>query len=290
MPSKAILYHILAVVVVLIWGVTYVSSKVLLLHGMTPAEIFTVRFVIAYALIWFISPRKLLADSWRDEFLLFLLGLTGGSLYFVSENVALTLSYSTNVSFIVSSNPLFIVLLGLLFVREVRWSWPLIIGSLLAICGVGVIIFNGHVLKLNPLGDFLALMAALSWAVYSLLIRLIDKRYSSVFITRKVFFYGLLTMFPWFLVHPWDFSFSGFLDTAVLGNILFLSLVASLGCFFAWTVVVKKIGMVTASNYLYLNPLATVVASAVTLAEPFTALAALGAVMILGGIYLSQKR
>lgn len=291
MKTKLLPYHILAIVTVLIWGVTFVNSKVLLLSGLRPSEIFVLRFLLAYVAIWTLSPRRLLCDTWRDEALMVVLGLTGGSLYFVSENVAVGISYTTNVSFIVSTNPLLLVLLSLLFVKEVKATPRLIGGSLLALMGVAIVILNGRfVLRLNPLGDLLALVAATTWAVYGLVLRLVNRRYSSVFLTRKVFFYGLVTMLPVFIARPWSFPLSGLLEPRVLANLLFLGLVASFACYCSWSVVVKKIGVVKVTNYLYLNPVSTIVASALVLHEPFTWLAAVGAALILVGIYLANSR
>lgn len=166
---------------------------------MTPEEIFTVRFIIAYFCIWFISPRKLFSDSLADEMRMLLLGLTGGSLYFVSENTAIGLTYVNNVSFIVCSAPLATTLLAIAIFKDVHATWKIISASLLSLLGVALVIFNGHfVLHLSPLGDFLALCACLCWAVYSLLLRGVSNRYGAVFITRKVFFYGLVTIVPVF--------------------------------------------------------------------------------------------
>ena len=77
--------------------------------------------------------------------------------------------------------------------------------------GVGLIVFNGSfVLKISPIGDLLTLLAALSWAFYSLIIKKMAGRYPTIFITRKIFFYGVLTILPAFLLHPLQ------PDTAVL--------------------------------------------------------------------------
>lgn len=282
--------HAVAIMVVLIWGVTFINSKVLLQHGMTPEEIFVVRFLLAYGCIWCISPRQLWCQSWRDEFLMVLLGLTGGSLYFVTENEAVGLTLVNNVSFIVCTAPLFTVLLALLLFRDVRATHRLILGSVIALLGVGTIIFNGQfVLHLSPAGDLLALAAALCWAAYSILIRSVSRRYSSVFITRKVFAYGLLTVLPFFLWRPWQFPLTSFLQPEIWGNLLFLGLVASFACFALWSWAVKRIGALSTSNYIYLNPVATVAASAIFLAEPITAVAALGMVLILLGVYLANS-
>ena len=155
---------------------------------------------------------------------------------------------------------------------------------------MALVIFNGRfILKLNPLGDFLAFVAALCWAVYSILLKLVANRYSAVWITRKVFFYGLVTMIPFFAVHPWQFPLSGFLHPVIAGNLIFLGFIASFLCFFLWSWVNKKIGALKASNYIYLNPITTVVVSALVLSEPMTTLAFVGSAMILIGVFFANR-
>ena len=281
-------YHLLAIAVVLIWGCTFVNSKVLLMNGLEAHEIFTFRFLFAYICIWFISPRKLWANSWKDELLMVLLGVTGGSLYFVTENEAVRIDYVNNVSFIVCTAPLLTMLLALAFLKSVKATRNLIIGAVVATLGVALVVFNGHfLLKLNPLGDFLALCAGLSWAVYSLMLRRVS-HYSAVFVTRKVFFYGLISVLPMYFFRPWKFPLEGFLKPEIWGNLLFLGLVASFACFILWSWVSKKLGALTASNYIYLNPVSTVVFSALFLDEHMTLLAYLGSALILLGVYLSN--
>ncbi len=284
-------YHILAIVTVLVWGVTFVNSKILLQHGMEAHEIFTLRFLFAYICIWTISPHRLWADTKKDEFCFILLGITGGSLYFITENMAVKMDYVTNVSFIVCTAPLLTAILALLFLKGVKAAKPLVAGSVFATLGVALVVFNGHfVLRLNPLGDFLAISAAFCWAIYSILLRFVTGHYGSVFITRKVFFYGLITVLPVYIVRPWSFPLVGFLNVAVWGNLLFLGVVASFVCFLTWSFVSKKLGALTASNYIYLNPVSSLAASAVVLNEPMTVLAYVGSAQILLGVYLSNKK
>lgn len=282
-------YHLLAIAVVLTWGVTFVNSKVLLNHGMQAHEIFFVRFLLAYVCIWLISPRRLWSDSLADELRLILLGITGGSLYFITENMAVKIGYVNNVSIIVCTAPLLTTLLALLIFKDFTANRPLIVGSIAATVGVMLVVFNGHIyLRLNPLGDILALSAALCWAVYSLLLRKMS-HYSSVFITRKVFFYGLITVLPVFIFRPWNFPFSGFIHPVVAGNLLFLGLIASFVCFVLWSFVSKKLDALTASNYIYLNPISTITTSAIVLHEHMTWMATLGSLFILIGVYLANK-
>ncbi|MCD8186965.1 MAG: DMT family transporter, partial [Rikenellaceae bacterium] len=136
----------------------------------------------------------------------------------------------------------------------------------------------------------LCLLSALSWALYTITLRRVNGRYSTLFITRKVFFYGLLTLLPVFLVDPPTVRPSALLTPAVAGNLLFLGLVASLLCYLVWNQVVKRLGGVRANNYIYASPLVTLLASALILNEQITWVAVLGAGMIIGGVYLAGKK
>lgn len=290
-PKKNYTYHIIAILVVGIWGLTFISTKVLIEHGLSPQEIFLLRFLMAYLGIWFISPHKLFADNWKDELWLLLGGVTGGSFYFLTENTALEITLATNVAFIVCTTPLLTTILSLLIYKKEKATAGLIAGSLLALIGVALVVYNGHfVLKISPLGDFLTLLAALSWAFYSLIMKKMFGRYRTTFITRKIFFYGVLTVLPAFLIHPWQFSLSGLLQPAVWMNLLFLGVLASLICFVVWNIVLKQLGTVRASNYIYLNPLFTLVGSAILLNEHLTVMSLMGAMLILGGVYWAGRR
>lgn len=249
-------YHLIAILTVAIWGLTFISTKVLINHGLTPQEIFFYRFLIAYLGIWVISPKRLFTNNWQDELWLVAGGIFGGSLYFFTENTALGITQASNVSFIICTAPLLTTILSLLFYKSEKASKGLIYGSLLALMGVGLIVFNGSfVLKISPIGDLLTLLAALSWAFYSLIIKKMAGRYPTVFITRKIFFYGVLTILPAFLLHPLQPDTAVLLQPAVLFNLLFLAVLASLICYVLWNVVLKQLGTVRASNYIYLNPL-----------------------------------
>ena len=289
--TKNYIYHLIAILTVGIWGLTFISTKVLIEHGLSPQEIFLLRFLMAYLGIWFISPRKLFADNWKDELWLLWGGVTGGSFYFFTENTALEITLATNVAFIVCTAPLLTTILSLLIYKKEKATAGLVGGSLLTLVGVALVVYNGHfILKISPLGDFLTLLAAFSWAFYSLIMKKMSGRYRTTFITRKIFFYGILTILPAFILHPWQFSLSGLWQPAVWMNLLFLGVLASLVCFVVWNIILKQLGTVRASNYIYLNPLFTLIGSAVLLDEQFTVMSLMGAMLILGGVYWAGKR
>lgn len=284
------LYHLLALFVVTVWGVTYISTKVLLIRGLSPAEIMFIRFLTAYVLVWFVSPKKLWADNLKDEALLLLAGVCGGSLYFQTENMALEITLASNVAMILCTVPILTAVLSRLFVKGERLRRGLILGSLVALAGVALVICNGHfVLRLSPAGDLLTVLAALSWACYSLVLKRMIGRYPTVFITRKVFFYGLVTLLPVFAASPFDISPALLLEPVVAGNLLFLGVIASLGCYLIWNSVVKRLGPVRANNYIYLSPVVTLSASAIVLGEHITVMAIVGALMIIVGVYFAER-
>jgi len=288
-----------AFTVVAIWGSTFVFTKLLLMSGLTPAQIFTLRFIIAYVLLLGYSlmrNHRWLACSLRDELLMVGLGITGGSLYFLTENSSMNYTTTTNTSLIVSLSPLIATALISMFYKSERLNRVQVIGTLMAAVGVAVVVLNGHfVLHLSPLGDSLAFAAALCWGFYSLLMIPANQRYDTVFITRKVFFYGLLSMIPYYIWHPEEAVIFTSPTTfhpspSTVFNLLFLGCLASMVCFLAWNWVLKKLGAVIATNYVYFNPVTTIVFAWVILSEQITLYFLLGTALILVGMYLADRK
>lgn len=289
--------HLVAFLVVAIWGSTFVFTKILLQNGLSPAQIFTLRFLIAYVLMvmgnYFSKrPFKLLSDSWTDEFVMLLLGITGGSMYFLTENASMLYTTATNTSLIVCTCPLFAMLLVAVVYRHTEHISNIqAIGSLVACLGMAVVVLNGRfVLHLSPLGDLLAFGACLCWAFYSLLMKSVLERYDTLFITRKVFFYGLITIIPYYIIEPGFPSMEVILRHDVLWNLLFLSVVASMLCYVLWNWVIAKLGAVVATNWVYFNPITTILFAWWLLNEKITIWFLLGSMLIIAGMFLSSKK
>lgn len=279
-----------ALLVVIIWGTTFVSTKVLLFEGLSPEDILFYRFILAYAGIWVLGEFRLFAASIKDELLFLLLGFLGGSLYFFTENFALKITLASNVALIVCTTPLLTAILSHFLLKNERLNRNLIQGSLMALAGVALVVFNGSfMLKISPLGDFLCIVAAFSWSCYTLLMKRISERYSILFITRKVFFYGLLTICPLFLMRPLTMDVSILSRPVVWINLLYLGLVASLVCYFLWNLTLKNLGAVRTSNYIYLVPLVTLITSSTVIDEKITLIALAGAILILSGVILAER-
>lgn len=304
MSDSKLRYHLLALPIVAVWGVTFVSTKVLIAAGLQPVAIFFYRFLLAYAGIWlFIALAGDKVKLWyglKQELLFLLLGVSGGSFYFLTENTALAYTQATNVSFLVCSAPLFTAIFTLLFRRlykgsladgleGIRLGLPLVGGTLLALAGMALVVFDGARLQLSAKGDVLAIGAAICWAVYSVFMSQMTRSYGTVAATRKVFFYGLLTILPFLGSVKESFSMALLSRTEVWTNLLFLGLIASLVCFILWNLVLDKLGNVTATNYVYLNPIFTLLSAMILLGERMSLLAGIGCASILAGVVWAGK-
>ncbi len=291
MLGGTIIGHLAGIITVSMWGYSFVSSKVLLDNGLGPVEIYVLRFLLAYLIVLCLNHRKLLSQSLRDEALFAVCGLCAGSLYFIAENTALEYTLTTNVSLLTSMSPLITALLVALVYKTEKLGIGTWVGSAIAIMGVGCVVFNSSSsLEVRPLGDFLSLAAAFSWAIYSLVLRRLNAGYDVWFITRKTFFYGLVTAIP-FLIFERDTIniLEAIQRPEVYGNLLFLGLGASTAAYVLWALTVRQVGAVKANNYMYLQSIITLLVSAVVLGEQITLLGCVGIVLIIGGLWLGEN-
>ena len=288
--SKYFLGHILAILTAIVWGTSFISTKQLL-TGFTPFEILFLRFAIGYIALWVIYPHRLKLIDFKTEFLIFLAGFSGVTIYFLAENYALTYTYASNVSLLVSVAPL---LTGLLahFILKDRLKKNFIVGFFVAIIGIALISFSGAtVLKLNPKGDLLAIGAALLWAIYSIAIHKVGgKKINTLALTRRIFFYGLVTMIPCAFFLNFSVDKATVLIPSNLFNLLYLGVISSAICYITWNKAMEILGAVVASTYIYVIPVVTVIFSFFILKEQITIYMILGIILILGGLYLSQEQ
>lgn len=280
--------HLLALLTIGIWGTTFISTK-LLLEGLEPVEILFVRFLLGYAALLLVCPRKLAWGGWRRELTLAAAGLSGVTLYYLLENIALCYTMASNVGVMVSVSPFFTALLSWVFLGERRPGGRFFLGFAVAMAGISLISFQGARLALDPRGDVLALLAALVWAVYSVLTKRISTwGHPTVLSTRRVFVYGLLGMLPALAWTGFQPDLGLLRDPVCVGNLLFLGLGASALCFVTWGSAVKILGAVKTSVYIYMVPVITLLCSRLVLGERLTGWALLGAVLTLAGLGLSQ--
>ena len=291
MGNKKIFGHLAALLTIVIWGTTFISTKILLVD-FKPVEILFFRFVMGFVILLVISPKRLKTKSRKEELTFVLAGLCGICLYYLLENIALTYTLASNVGVIISVAPFFTAIAAHLFMKsEGKLRIQFFAGFVVAMTGIVLISFNGQNLELNPLGDLLAIAAALVWAIYSILTKKISSfGYPVILSTRRTFFYGILFMIPTLFFFDFQPGLSRFTDMTYLFNILYLGLGASALCFVTWNFAVKGLGAVKTSVYIYMVPVITVITSVLILHEKLTLLAGIGTVLTLIGLFLSEYK
>ena len=295
--------HLLAIFTILVWGVTFSSTK-LLLPDFAPAEILFIRFFIAYLFLGFLCvqlcAKRIALTNFRDELLFALAGLSGGCLYFLAENIALLYTTASNASLLVAINPFFT---GLLFalVYHKKLSRFFILGFFVSFVGIFLVIFQGNFsLHIYPIGDLLCILAGIIWSIYTLILEMIFTRfkgYSHLVFLKRIFFYGLLFTLPFVLfqsgILQGDFhalqDFTRFTKTSNLANLFFLGLVASGLCYLSWNASLKSLGFLKASAYIYSVPVIGVIAACMSLGEVLSVYIIIGGLLTLFGLFLSQR-
>ncbi len=214
--------HLAALVTILIWGTTFISTKVLLVD-FEPIEILFFRFILGFLALLIVYPHRMRGTTKRQEVVFAAAGLCGVCLYYLLENIALTYTMASNVGVIISIAPFFTAMLTHLFTKEEKLRANFFIGFVVAMVGICLISFNGAKMQLNPIGDLLAIAAAVVWACYSVLTREISSfGYHTIQTTRRVFAYGILFMVPALFLFDCRIGAERFASPVCLGNLIFL--------------------------------------------------------------------
>lgn len=300
---------IFAAATVFVWGVTFANTRALLVD-FSPLEIHILRFALAWAILATVTLFCRL--PWRsaganDELLFAAMGLAGVAVYQLLENCAIYYTSASNVAILISFGPIVTALLARVFAKDRTLTMRFVAGALVAVCGVAFVSADGLVnFKIRPMGDVMALVATVSWGVYSVLLDKANKRgYPQIVVIRKTFFWALAILAPLALwgatpsgFYALDGSFSIDLDGAVnrerfssfvnLLNLFFLGALASALAFVMWNKACKALGMVRTSLGLYLIPLVGIVFACAFLGERLSWMSCLGGLAIVSGVAIAN--
>jgi len=293
--------------VVTVWGMTFASTRVLLVD-FSALEILFLRFALACAALLAMSGR-LHWRGWRNEALCMAMGITGVFAYQLLENCAIYYTNASNVAILVSFSPILTAILSRVFTHDRSLTPSMVFGSVMALIGVVMVSMNGvRQLNLRPLGDAMAVLAMFCWAAYSILVGRANARgipaQESI---CKAFSWSLVMMMP-FMV--WGVTPSGravmdgslgvcldpasncrrFADLANLGHLVFLGVVSSAWCFALWSVACRRLGVVRTSVGIYLIPVVGAAFAAFFLGERVTPTGMLGGAMIICGAVFAGRR
>lgn len=287
------LKYIPALIVSIIWGTTFVISKSILEAGVSPFQLIFCRFVMAYIALCIMCPKPYKMEFSKTELKMFLIALSGGSLYFFLEYSALRLTGATNVSLICATVPIFSAL-GFIILGVMKLTKWFVFGSLIALAGVACVVFNGvFVLKLSPLGDFIAFLSVISWSIYSVLLAIMPKEVTELQTTRRLFFYGTITIFPLLFFDDNASSLTeiwGKLEWTHIVGALYLGLIASGASLWLWNLSFNKVGAANTNNFLYLLPIISAVAAAIFFTHEITGWVVAGTLLIFFGLIIANNK
>ncbi|MBP1040681.1 DMT family transporter [Vagococcus sp. BWB3-3] len=288
--NNTTLGHVAALITIFLWGTTFISTK-FLLEYISPLEILVFRFILGWLVLLIMAPKLLKTANWKEELLFVGAGLSGVTLYFLLENIALTYTLASNVGVIVAISPFFTALLASIFLKEETLRLSYFIGFLISLVGICILSFGSGDISFSSLGDILAILASVCWGFYSILTKKISNLgYANILTTRRIFTYGILFMvvaMPFLGFNP---VLTQYAHPVVWSNLLFLGIGASAFCFVSWNYAVKVVGAVKTSVYIYLVPVVTVTFSVLILHEPLTWQMVIGIILAIIGLLISERK
>jgi drug/metabolite transporter (DMT)-like permease len=290
MNIKAILKALFAVTV---WGASFVATKISLQY-VIPTTLVWLRFtmgVIVLGLAVALSKQFSLPQR-KDWGYFAVLGFLGITFHQWLQSTGLVTAQATTTAWIVATIPVFMALLGLIVLRE-RLAVYQLVGIFLAALGVLVVVTKGDLAsllvgKFGTPGDFLVLLSAPNWAVFSTLSRSGLKRHPSTLMMFYVMSFGWFFTSIIFLLSsavrqitsiPWD----GWIAITFLG--LFCSGIA----YIFWYDALKILPVAQTGAFLYLEPLITVIVAALILREAILLATLIGGITILIGVWLVNR-
>lgn len=283
--------YVVGILIACVWGSTFISSKILLEY-LEPIEILLYRFIIGYLTLTLIKPKPMPFQGWIREFWYFVAGALSVTVYFICESSALKYTTAGNVGVIIALVPIFTVLFSFFSIKEEKPSYLYYLGFLIAI--TGIVLINWKQVKdfhFDARGYVWAMGATFSWVLYSVLtkakVRLGDYLLES---TKRIIFYGVLSAIPTIFAFDATPNISKLGNWTVLGNLLFLGIIASGIAYWGWNWIISVLGAVKATVFIYINPVVTFIVAFLVLGEPITIYTAVGAVLVITGLFLSEKR
>jgi drug/metabolite transporter (DMT)-like permease len=295
MPKTKILPYLEALFTVIVWGATFIATKIAL-REVSPATIVWIRFGMGTLILGaVVALRKQFAFPEKDEWLyLALLGFLGVTFHQWLQATGLQTAKATTTAWIVATTPVFIAILGWIVLKE-RLNGLQILGIVLAAFGVLLIVSKGNFGALftgeeGTFGDLLILISSLNWAVYTLLSRRELARHPAA---RMMFFVMAL---GWLFVNIWVFGFGPGLGeipqltSTGWGAIIILGVFGSGLAYIAFYDALQEIPASQLGAFFNVEPLVTTILASFMIDEAITAITLIGGTIIILGIWLVNRK
>ncbi|RXI97866.1 DMT family transporter [Anaerobacillus alkaliphilus] len=292
--KKTWLIYLMLALATSTWGSAFIAGKVAI-ESFEPATVAFFRFLgaalLLFPLMWYLE-RDIPKPTKKDWFLFALLGLTGIALYNIFFFIASKHAPVIKSSLFIASNPVLIIILSAIFLKE-KISRNQVIGLILALLGVAFIITNGHLEVFLTMGfeaiDAVLLGAVVCWALYSVIGRVVLKKYSSIVSTTYAVGFGTILLLPFALVET---SFTDLADSTLSAWVAIghMSVFVTVVSFIMYYYGIQQIGAAKASIFINFMPISAVVLASLILGEALTLPHIVGACFVLSGVTISTYK
>ena len=274
-----------------IWGGMYVVSKIVL-NVIPPFTLLTMRLILGFAVLWFVvlvrpgGIKKMSAVRFRR---IFGVGLTGYGVSLGLQFIGTKLSTAGNGALVTSATPVLVLPFACILLKE-RITPRKLAAVILSSLGV-VAVIDPRTAELSSslfLGNMSLLGAAVTWALYSVLVRKSVQGQDLLQSSAVMFLGGLPVTIP---AGIWELSTQGVgtITPGIIGGILFLGIIATAVAMFLWNYAFVRLSASSASLTFFAQPVVGVLLGCLCLNEKITPLFLLGGILIGIGIFISVR-
>ncbi len=291
----AIMVNLPILIAVILWGLSFIATK-LTLDYLSPVEIIAIRMLLGVPVLFLILKLKGISIKFRksDYLVLFPASIILAA-HFLIQALGLIYTTATNTAWLIATIPVFIAILSYIFLRE-KLTPKIILGIAIATFGVLLLISRGRIGSLGWLkssGDWLILASCMTWSVYTIITRNITRRCNPLAISLNLLLFPavLLTIYTLFTTPIGRFTS---LPLEIIGLLIFLGVFCLGLAHWLWLEGLSRkgagAGAINVGVYLYIEPIVTTLAAIPILGEKLTFFMIIGALLIIGGVYLVERR
>ncbi len=288
---KKNIYLFYALFSAFVWGISFTATKVAL-NAIPPFMIAFFRFILAYIFLEIVSFLLKIKETIKkeDRRTLFFMALSGITFYYAFENYGLKYTSAANSSLIISTIPLFTLLINRFFLKESlkKHHW---IGIFTSLTGIYILLFGfSFSFHLNWKGDMIMFLSVVSWISYTYFTTSLKNNYNMITITKELSYYGILTLIPFTLYEKFHYGFCIMKFTwPTIFSILFLGIICSAIAYWTWNKALTEGDVKITNTFIYLIPLFAIISEQIILKTlpPFHIYIA--ATLIIMGLFITKK-
>ncbi len=283
----------LALLATFLWSGNFIAARALN-HSLPPIALSFFRWSIATLFLLPFAYKSVLKEwSWIRPHFFYLSGtaLTGVTLFNTFVYIAGKFSSATNMALIgTTAAPVFVLLISRIYLKQ-KVSGHQVTGAVFCIAGILLLLSKGRFSNLSHFrlsaGDIWIIAAALSFAVYTLLVKSKPVSISPVPFLFSIFCLGTIYLLPAFLIERM-YAPPFTVIPSVIAVLFYLGIGASVIAFLSWNICIQKIGAPRTALFGNLIPIFSTIEAGILLHEPFNRIVLLSLLVILTGLTIAN--